>query len=402
MAVTPTTRSGELFFPAADGPFFEWHRTDSGSDDPDLVCAELSRLAYAPTPRIETELRRIGYDHLATLGKRRLFSAHATADGFVCRDPRTETLFAVFRGTESGNFDDLLANLLVDPVEWRPGIVVHHGYGRTYDELRDPLEAWLLGPTGRTIATGHSLGGALATLCAADFPATELVTFGAPRVGTDTLFQGPRHSVRRYVHCCDLVPRVPPPRFTEADIEDLADGLLDNLGRPEGWLAVASQAALRQSARLAAGAVARLAAGRGWDHAFAHPRPLVYLDRQGGLHLDPTPESIDADQRRARSDYRDALGSGGQGVNGTVLLETLASLSGAIVGGDREAIRAARARLLAELSRSDALGRVVVRDLADHAAIHYVRALLGGTREGGGDRSLRRMPRPPPPGPGRI
>ena len=401
MAVTTTTRSGELFFPAADGPFFEWYSTDSEGGGDDLVCAELSRLAYAPTPRIETELRRIGSDHLATLGKRRLFSAHAAADGFVCRDPRTATLFAVFRGTETGNFDDLLANLLVDPVEWRPGIVVHHGYGRTFDELRAPLESWLQEPAGRTIATGHSLGGALATLCAADFPATELVTFGAPRVGTETLFR-PGHPVRRYVHCCDLVPRVPPARFTEADIEDLADGLLDNLGRPEGWLAIASQAAVWQSARLAAGTVARLAAGRGWDHAFAHPGPLVYIDRRGGVHLDPAPESVAADQRQARSDYRDALGITGQRGSGTVLLETLASLSGAIVGGDKEAIRAARERLFAELSRSDALGRVVVRDLADHAAIHYVRSLLGETRKGGGDRSLRRSPRPPQPGPGRI
>ena len=153
MADTPTTRNGELFFPAADGPFFEWHQTNSGSDNAELVSAELSRLAYAPLPRIETELRRIGYDFLETLESRRLFSARAAADGFLCRDPRSGTLFAVFRGTETGNLDDLLANLLVDPIEWRPGTLVQRGYGRTFDELRGPLEPWLLEPPGRTIAT---------------------------------------------------------------------------------------------------------------------------------------------------------------------------------------------------------------------------------------------------------
>ena len=383
MAKNPTTRGGELFFPAADGPFFEWYPTNSGGDSADLICAELSRLAYAPPPRIETELRRIGFEHLATLESRRLFSVRAAADGFVCRDPREGTLFAVFRGTETGNLDDLLANLLVDPVEWRPGIVVHRGYGRTFDELRDPLKEWLLTPSGRTIATGHSLGGALATLCATDFPAAELVTFGAPRVGTDSLHLRPRQPGRRYVHCCDLVPRVPPARFTAANLEDLADGLLENLAPPEGWLAVASQGALRQAARLAAGTVARIAEGRGWDHPFVHPGPVVYLDRHGDLHLDPGLESISTDQRQARSDYREALGISGLRGDGAPLLEALASLSGSLLRGDQASFRAARERIFAEISRSDALGRVVVRDLADHAAIHYVRSLLRAARRSG-------------------
>ena len=109
-----TTRGGELFFPAADGPFFPWWPADGGGAPVDLLGAELSRLAYAALPTIEAELRRIGFDLLATLESRRLFPARASADGFVCRDPHGGTTFAVFRGTETGNLDDLLANLLVD------------------------------------------------------------------------------------------------------------------------------------------------------------------------------------------------------------------------------------------------------------------------------------------------
>jgi len=381
MPPTSTTRSGDLFFPAADGPFFDWWPAGADGEAVDPICAELARLAYAPFPRIEVELRRIGFEHLAPLESRRLFSARAAADGFVCSDPRTGTRFAVFRGTETGNLDDLLANALVDPVEWRPGVIVHRGYGRTFDELRGPLEAWLSSPPGRAVATGHSLGGALATLCAADFPAAELVSFGAPRVGTDTLSLRPGQPVRRYVHCCDLVPRVPPARLTEADLVDLADGLLDNLAPPSGWLAVASQGALRQTARLAAEAVARFAAGRGWDRSFVHPAPLQYLDRQGAVHVEPSPETVAADQRQARSDYREALGITGSASNTAALLEAVATLSTALVRGEKDSLRAARDRLLAEISRSDAIGRVVFRDLADHAAIHYVRVLLRGGRK---------------------
>lgn len=384
MASSPTTRTGELFFPASDGPFFEWWPADPGTDSADLVAAELSRLAYAPLPRIESELRRIGFEHLATLESRRLFSVRATADGFLCRDPGSDTRFAVFRGTETGNLDDLLANLLVDPFEWRPGVVVHRGYGLTFDELRGPLEEWLSGSSAdRTIATGHSLGGALATLCAADFPEAELVTFGAPRVGDAALRGRLLRPVRRYVHCCDLVPRVPPSRFSEAEIESLADDLLDNLGTPSGWLATASQVALRQSSRLAAATVARIAQGRGWDRSFVHPEPLLYIDRLGRLHSGPGGQRVAADQRRARGEYRDALGGGASAGQDAAILDALAGLTGALLRGDAAGVRSARERLGAELSRGDALGRVVVRDLADHAAIHYVRALLGAARPDG-------------------
>jgi hypothetical protein len=110
---------------------------------------------------------------------------------------------------------------------------------------------------------------------------------------------------------------------------------------------------------------------------------LVYLDRHGDLHLDPGLESISTDQRQARSDYREALGISGLRGDGTALLEALASLSGSLLRGDQASFRAARERLFAEISRSDALGRVVVRDLADHAAIHYVRSLLRAARRSG-------------------
>jgi len=380
MTAEPSTRTRELLHPAADGPFFEWHPDELAGDATDAVCAELSRLAYAPLSRIEAELPRVGFELLGPLRSKRLFPAQADTDGFVCRDRRRDAVIAVFRGTETGNFDDLLSNLLVDPVEWRPGMMAHRGFAATFDELRGPLDRCFALPVSRRLATGHSLGGALATLCSADFPEAELVTFGAPRVGTESVFFRQRRPVRRYVHCCDLVPRVPPASFAAADVEEIADGLLDNFGEPEGWLGVATQAAIRQTARLAAGSLARLAELRGWAHRFVHPRPLLYLDRRGAIHAEPAAEAVAADQRQARRDYREALGGKGTpGDSGTVL-EALAALSAALLRADRSAAGRARETLFRELARSDSLGRVVVRDLADHAAVHYVRALVAEAR----------------------
>ncbi|MBU6276399.1 MAG: lipase family protein [Planctomycetes bacterium] len=375
MANDPATRTRELFQPAAEGPFFEWSPDDFAGDATDAVCAELSRLAYAPLARIEVEVGRVGFELLGPLRSKRLFPAQADTDGFVCRDRRRDTVIAVFRGTETGNFDDLLSNLLVDPVEWRPGMTAHRGFAATFDELRGPLDRWFAAPAARRLATGHSLGGALATLCSADFPEAELVTFGAPRVGTESVFFRQRQPVRRYVHCCDLVPRVPPPSFAAADVQEIADGLLDNFGEPEGWLAVATQTAIRQTARLAAGSMARMAELRGWGHRFVHPRPLLYLDRRGALHTEPADEAVADDQRQARREYRESLGGQGPSGDSGAVLEALAALSAALLRADRTAAGRARETLFRELARSDSLGRVVVRDLADHAAIHYVRAL---------------------------
>lgn len=73
---------------------------------------------------------------------------------------------------------------------------IHHGFWQSWMGIREPVRAKVIGsleahPDYRFVITGHSLGGALATLAAADFrndgddfaKRTELFTFGSPRVG---------------------------------------------------------------------------------------------------------------------------------------------------------------------------------------------------------------------------
>jgi hypothetical protein len=87
-------------------------------------------------------------------------------------------------------------------------------------------------PARTTVFTGHSLGAALATLAASHYDQARVIAFGSPRVGDDAF--GHRLSLRnivRYVDCCDMVCRVPPPLLgyshvgTEAYINRL--GVLD-------------------------------------------------------------------------------------------------------------------------------------------------------------------------------
>jgi pimeloyl-ACP methyl ester carboxylesterase len=112
--------------------------------------------------------------------------------------------------------EDLVTDARFWPVRWDGPGRVHLGFCNAYYALRQQVDAWLAGleRRGGLVVTGHSLGAAMATLMAALWPGSTLVTFGSPRVGGRTFakaFEG--RDVRRYVDCSDFVSRVPPPIF---------------------------------------------------------------------------------------------------------------------------------------------------------------------------------------------
>ena len=105
--------------------------------------------------------------------------------------------------------------------------LVHEGFWYQYDGMRETYLYYLTNahekyPQYRMIVTGHSLGGALATLTAADIRGlrgpwymanVELYTYGSPRIGNEAtaryLSEQSSHSYR-VTSMHDLVPRVPP------------------------------------------------------------------------------------------------------------------------------------------------------------------------------------------------
>ena len=135
-------------------------------------------------------------------------------------------VIVAFRGTEirpregKTGFQNIVADIMTDcDILLEPsgqGGKVHRGFKEALDEVwqKKKLLAYIRGKDNgrRTIwFTGHSLGGALATLAADRYGNVRgLYTFGSPRVG-DHHFKSDFHvSAYRIVNNNDIVARVPP------------------------------------------------------------------------------------------------------------------------------------------------------------------------------------------------
>jgi len=128
-----------------------------------------------------------------------------------------------FRGTELKSTSALYeigTDMNTIPVPFESGGKVHQGFLKGLEEIWDGpegLQAFLdetieEDPSRPLWMTGHSLGGALATLCFARTPrAKGLYVYGAPRVGDQEfvdIIQG--RPIWRMEHGRDPVPMVPP------------------------------------------------------------------------------------------------------------------------------------------------------------------------------------------------
>jgi hypothetical protein len=108
---------------------------------------------------------------------------------------------------------DLKTDLNIWPTEWDQGGKVHRGFKAALDEVWPELFPFIrrLEENGCAIwITGHSLGGALATLCAGRFHrARGVYTYGSPRVGDGDFREHLAVDIYRVVNNNDIVPRLP-------------------------------------------------------------------------------------------------------------------------------------------------------------------------------------------------
>jgi len=148
--------------------------------------------------------------------------------GFVSVDDQSGIILLCFRGTANlpgwmTDFDAFQQACPKDP------LYVHYGFLRALDEVWDHVQAALpTDPGGRGVwVTGHSLGGALATLaaarlCDAKYPLNVVYTFGSPRVGNPDFCTAYQPTHYRFVNNDDIVPRVPADKLLALNRELLA------------------------------------------------------------------------------------------------------------------------------------------------------------------------------------
>ena len=123
------------------------------------------------------------------------------------------------RGTQPGEMNDIMADLEVFKSDSVTGTKIHQGFKEEVDKIYDVIEdrVSLNGEMKKIWCTGHSLGGAMATILAQRLEFAEghdvdtLYTFGSPRAG------GPKFKAwcdkhlnhQRFVNNNDVVPCVP-------------------------------------------------------------------------------------------------------------------------------------------------------------------------------------------------
>jgi len=140
--------------------------------------------------------------------------------------PSSQSIFLVFRGTEKSidwiNNFQFRQQIYPYGDESTTNVRFHRGFMAAYFAVRDRLlEVVRAFPQAPLTVTGHSLGGAIATIAALDVQynitqhtgqAIELYTYGAPRVGNAALVNSFRQRVPqsyRFVYGWDIVTRVP-------------------------------------------------------------------------------------------------------------------------------------------------------------------------------------------------
>jgi len=126
--------------------------------------------------------------------------------------------FAVlaFRGTEKGSVQDIKADLKAKTTQSETGGKIHQGFKEAFEKVsfdvqmeidKDELKGKPL------FITGHSLGGALATVAAKSLShnggIAACYTFGSPRVGDDEWIAGMKPPVYRVVNAADCVTIIP-------------------------------------------------------------------------------------------------------------------------------------------------------------------------------------------------
>lgn len=177
-----------------------------------LLFAELSMVAYLRPQATKQAALKLGFDDTVFFNN----------DGSQAYAFSNESdIIIAFRGTEPNEWNDIKADMNAAKALAETVGHVHKGFKREVDDLWPELEEMLISHkqnlSKKLWFTGHSLGGAMASICAGrcllshiDTRPEQVHTFGSPRVGTKRYINHANVDYYRWVNNNDIVPKSPP------------------------------------------------------------------------------------------------------------------------------------------------------------------------------------------------
>lgn len=177
-----------------------------------LLLAELSMIAYLPQKEASKAAARLGF-------KETNFYNNDGSQAYSFAN--SKDMVIAFRGTEPNEWNDIKADMDATKALAETVGHVHRGFKKEVDDLWPQLEKMLVDNkqnlNKKLWFTGHSLGGAMASICAGrcllshiDTQPEQVHTFGSPRVGTKRYINHAKVEYYRWVNNNDIVPRSPP------------------------------------------------------------------------------------------------------------------------------------------------------------------------------------------------
>ena len=149
-----------------------------------------------------------------------------------------EFLALAFRGTEATSMKDISADMDAELTPAEEGGRVNGGFDRAFSVVHTDIQETLDKASYAKkplLITGHSLGGALATIAARRLThkggIAACYTYGAPRVGNIEWVAGIKTPIYRIVNAIDGVTMIPPGSSTVALLSDISS-LIPVFGGP--------------------------------------------------------------------------------------------------------------------------------------------------------------------------
>lgn len=180
-------------------PDYKFFRKPYGESSTVQLLIDLSILAYSDKSFVRSTLLN------TPLVLNEFISVGQTQVLIISSPALTYTV--AFRGTETFDIRDWKIDF-----DCRVSGTCHRGFLEAYEDVARRIDKWTK-DAASVYYTGHSLGGALATVAYVRglHRQASCITFGAPKVFTQTVNRD--MDVTRYVHGCDIVPRLPPLPF---------------------------------------------------------------------------------------------------------------------------------------------------------------------------------------------